>query len=419
MNELQIYILKVSLLLSGVYLIYLLILQRLTFYTINRWYLLLYTVAAFLTPLVKFNIFWGQESMITPELENWLPYTGAHPENNSVASITHATTTQQIFLLIIASGIVVMIVRFVLILFSFYQIKKTAAPDEVNGIKILQVNKPIAPFSFGHSIFINLSLYPENELKEILHHEMVHVKQLHTADIILGEIICILNWFNPFAWLLKKAMRQNLEFIADEKVLQNGVNKKMYQYFLLKVTSSNRYALAAPFNYSSLKKRIVMMNKSKSRKLEFCKLFLLLPATLLMLMAFSSKAQQSNQDLPSNIKSLDIKYNKASVHLKDGGKENYNLNVASEKIAFEAKYGTVPVAPPKHVPYPRMNPTVKKAPDVRNISVTKYNKAIVYLKNGGKEEYDLNIVLQKSTFETKYGKLPTPPPEPPAPPVGL
>ncbi len=417
MQSLVVYFVKLSLLLTVMYLFYYLFLQRLTYYTINRWYLLVYPVAAFAIPLIKFNHSWNQESIVASGITNWIPATDTSPLINNARLTAPGITPADGILLIITAGIVFMLVRFAILLRSFYRVKKMAIPTRVNGLKVFQVNKNITPFSFGGAIFINQHQHSTSELQEILRHEMVHVKQLHSVDIILGEIICLLNWFNPFAWLLKKAIHQNLEFIVDQKVLQHGVNKKKYQFLLLKVTGGDSYALAAPFNYSSLKKRIVMMNKSKSPKLELCKLFLLLPATLLMLMAFSSKAQQTNQDLSSNIKSLDIKNNKAVIRLKDGGKENYDLTVVSEKNAFEAKYGKVPVAPPKHVPFTAMKPTVVKAPGVKNISVTKENKATVYLKNGGKEDYDLNIAVQKSAFTNKYGNLPSPPSAPPAPPA--
>src|SRR4029453_17672904 len=91
-----------------------------------------------------------------------------------------------------------------------------------------------------------------------------HVKQRHSIDIIWGEILCMLNWYNPFAWLLKSAIRQNLEFIADNKVMEHGIDKKEYQYLLLKVIGNNQFSIAPKFNFSSLKKRIAMMNKMKT-----------------------------------------------------------------------------------------------------------------------------------------------------------
>jgi beta-lactamase regulating signal transducer with metallopeptidase domain len=81
------------------------------------------------------------------------------------------------------------------------------------------VQADIIPFSFGNSIFINKQLHSLDELREIVRHEFVHVKQKHSMDILWSELLCIACWYNPFSWLLKRSIRQNLEFIADSKVL--------------------------------------------------------------------------------------------------------------------------------------------------------------------------------------------------------
>jgi beta-lactamase regulating signal transducer with metallopeptidase domain len=94
----------------------------------------------------------------------------------------------------------------------------------------------------------------------------VHVRQKHTVDILLAELLTIVNWYNPFVWLIRYSIRQNLEFIADCEVLKKGLDKKSYQYHLLSVMGQVEYKLANNFNFSSLKKRIVMMNKLRSAR---------------------------------------------------------------------------------------------------------------------------------------------------------
>lgn len=115
------------------------------------------------------------------------------------------------------------------------------------------------------------------------------MKQNHTLDILVGELLCIINWFNPFAWLIRHSIRQNLEFIADDFVLKNGLDKKTYQYHLLKVVGTPQYRIANNFNFSSLKKRIVMMNKLKSAKLHLIKFLFVLPLIAVLLVAFRDK----------------------------------------------------------------------------------------------------------------------------------
>ena len=114
----------------------------------------------------------------------------------------------------------------------------------------------------------------------------MHIRQRHTIDILVAEFICIGNWYNPFAWAIRHAIRQNLEFIADQKVLDNGIDRKGYQYHLLKVAGHPAYALANNFNFSSLKKRIIMMNKVRSTRLHLLKFAFILPLVAVLLVAF-------------------------------------------------------------------------------------------------------------------------------------
>jgi hypothetical protein len=154
------------------------------------------------------------------------------------------------------------------------------------AVRIYQVDRKITPFSFGNAIFINPRLHTEKEWEEIVLHEYVHIRQRHTLDILLAEAITIVNWYNPFAWALRHSIRQNLEFIADQQVLDKGVDKKEYQYHLLKVMGHPPYRLANNFNFTSLKKRIIMMNKIRTARVQLLRLLFWLPLLAVILLAF-------------------------------------------------------------------------------------------------------------------------------------
>ena len=102
-------------------------------------------------------------------------------------------------------------------------------------------------------------------MEQIIAHEKVHANQYHSIDILLTQLACVVLWFNPFIWLYNKDLKQNLEFSADHDTVNNAVCKKAYQYTLLK-TSVPTYQLALSNNFynSLIKKRIVMLQKSKS-----------------------------------------------------------------------------------------------------------------------------------------------------------
>ena len=107
-------------------------------------------------------------------------------------------------------------------------------------------------------------MHNENELNTILTHEQIHVKQWHTLDIILAELSVVFYWFNPGIWLMKRAVKENLEFITDEKILKRGMDKKAYQYSLLDVGNIvPAIEIVNNFNLSDLKKRIKMMNAKR------------------------------------------------------------------------------------------------------------------------------------------------------------
>ncbi|HEY4337397.1 MAG TPA: M56 family metallopeptidase, partial [Puia sp.] len=183
-----------------------------------------------------------------------------------------------------------LLIRTLLRGYSLARIKKQARLlSSDKGIRIYEVDRPITPFSFGNTIYINPNLHTEKEWKEIILHEYVHIRQHHTLDILLAELVTILNWYNPFAWALRHSIRQNLEFIADQQVLDKGVDKKEYQYHLLSVMGHPGYRLANNFNFSSLKKRIVMMNKIRSARLHLLRFLFLLPLLAVILLAFRGR----------------------------------------------------------------------------------------------------------------------------------
>ena len=109
--------------------------------------------------------------------------------------------------------------------------------------------------------------------------------------MLLGEILCIFFWFNPVVWLLRKEIRQNLEFLADEQVVNSGYNRKNYQYHLLRLShQSTAVPIVNNFNVSQLKKRIIMMNKKKTSRIGLLKYAFLLPVTGLLILAGNARA---------------------------------------------------------------------------------------------------------------------------------
>lgn len=277
------YLLRLSICFAIMYLFYAIVLRRLTFYNHNRWYLLGYSVLCFIIPLVHFAS--DDTGIIYSNVVQMIPVVTV-----SEVAGTHAASAFDVYQLlgyIFVIGIAVMLARLLMQLLAYKKLTSNATIiSSIDTVKLYQINREIVPFSFGNAIFINQDLHDEAGLKEILQHEFVHVKQKHTLDILWGEILCILNWYNPFVWLIRRAIRENLEFIADDKVIQTGIEKHEYQYLLLRVMGNNNFSIANNFNFSSLKKRIAMMNKIKTAKIHLLKFLFLIPLLGVLLVSF-------------------------------------------------------------------------------------------------------------------------------------
>ena len=158
---------------------------------------------------------------------------------------------------------------------------------QIGNTNIHLLPKADGPFSFFHWIFIHPSSHTEEEFNEILTHEQTHARQWHSIDVIISELVCIFCWCNPFAWLMKREIRTNLEYMADARVLENGYDSKTYQYHLLGLSHQKAaVTIYNSFNVLPLKKRIKMMNKKRTKEIGRTKYLMFLPlAALLMIVS--------------------------------------------------------------------------------------------------------------------------------------
>lgn len=297
----MLYLIKLNIALAAIYLLYQLLYRRLTFYGYNRWYLLLYPAAALFIPLINISPILNAPSNAAQPIVGWMPTIDNYDSATFSGVVNMGAMVNKsydwslliICMVVIVSG--VLLLRLLLQLISLKAIKRNAVLlYSMNGVDIYSMSEAKAPFSFMRSIFINKDAYTTAETAEIIRHEMVHATQWHSIDILFSELLCIVNWFNPFVWMLRKMVRQNLEFLADNNVLQKGGDKKSYQYLLLKVVGQPSCRIANSFNLSNLKKRIVMMNKNNSTKMSVASFLFVVPLMLVLLLAFrGAQAQQT------------------------------------------------------------------------------------------------------------------------------
>jgi beta-lactamase regulating signal transducer with metallopeptidase domain len=304
------YLLKLSITLCVLYAFYRVVLRQLTFYQWNRFYLLVYSLIAFIIPLIDVSSWVSRQAMQQHQLITLVPVLNDFTQSQLIstgtkpvgAGLSTSGMAAEALMLLFLTGFFIMVIRLVLQYASLRRIRRKAVllTNEAD-INIFQTTEAGNPFSFGRCIYISRSAHTGEELQRMVQHEMVHVKQKHTVDVLIGEFLCVVNWFNPFAWLIRQAIRQNLEFIADNKVITRpGVDKKQYQYLLLKVAASPAYRIAHHFNFSHLKKRIAMMNKIKTAKAHVIKFLFVLPFLALVLVAFRKNlgSPESSKNLP-------------------------------------------------------------------------------------------------------------------------
>ncbi len=283
------YILKLSISFGIICLFFQVILKRLTFYNWNRFYLMGCTFMCFFIPLINIPAAVQRNDVLFYKAIEYIP--SIVPQHTIVSSLVVNEDVVSWFerdwlLLIFISGVILMMVRLLMQFISLRQMVRKSELISATGMKLYQVNSRIIPFTFGASVFINRQLHKESDLEKIIRHEFVHVRQKHSIDIIWAEVLCVFNWYNPFIWWLRSSIKQNLEYIADNIVLQEGTDKKQYQYLLLKVMGDHRFAVASSFNFSSLKKRITMMNKMKTASIHLLKFMFIIPLMAIMIMAF-------------------------------------------------------------------------------------------------------------------------------------
>ena len=314
MGTFLVYILKSAACLAVFYLFYKLLMSRDTFHRFNRFALLGVLVLSSLLPLVEASVNSPaavQETMLT--LEQLLLLADIQPEGESMAAATPSATVLWLraALLVYLTGIVFFIVRNLCSLARLGRLirqgKREALdsylPDrKEKNVRLVVHDHDIAPFSWMHWIVIARKDLEENG-REILIHELAHIRNRHSWDLLLADLCIFVQWFNPAAWLLKQELQNIHEYEADETVLREGVNARNYQMLLIKKAVGTRlYSMANSFNHSSLKKRITMMLKEKSNPWARAKYLYILPLAALAVTAFARPEVSAVADEISAVK---------------------------------------------------------------------------------------------------------------------
>ncbi len=277
-----------AIVLSLFYIVYVLFLRKDTLFEAKRHYFLSGILIALFLPFVKITQTIYKEAPVLENLavtNNFIAVTPS-PITESVAekSIDWTLVLLGVYLL----GMLVFLVRLGIQCYSLLRLIRSYPVTRKGKYRFVQVNEQLSPFSFFNYIVYNPEMHSQEELEMILQHEKVHVSQWHSLDILLGNFIQIAQWINPFSWLYKKSMAENLEFIADGKTVTQVASKTQYQLTMVKASSSwAAPSLTIQFYQSFIKKRIVMLNKQHSKKRNALKAMIILPLLALFLWSFN------------------------------------------------------------------------------------------------------------------------------------
>mgnify|MGYP002577359439 FL=1 len=283
------YFLKVNVAFVLFYAFYRLLFYKDTFFKLRRASLLAFFGLALLYPLLNIQDWVKEQEPMTEVIQI---YSAILPEMTVTPEVVVKTDWKGI--LLSASSymywgvMALLFVRFFIQLSSILLLAYRSRRTVIHGVPVYRLDKPAGPFSFFKMIFIHPESHSEKEIDEILTHECTHVFQWHSVDVMICELITVICWVNPFAWLLKREVRHNLEYLADNTVIQSGYDCKSYQYHLLGL--AHHYQAAATlynsFNVLHLKNRISMMNKKRSHGIGRTKYLIFIPlAAFLMLLS--------------------------------------------------------------------------------------------------------------------------------------
>jgi len=278
---------------------YYLVLRHLTFYTLNRIYLVAAIIFATIYPKINLSGFLEHHQQIAKPVQviilNW--QAPAKALIKPIAQPNYWLWAE----VVLWTGVVLFALRLLVQLYSLYKLYRSSTAATIHNHDVRVINSDTGPFSFWKSIYINPAKHEPSDLRSILLHEQIHVSEWHTLDVLLAELSTIFYWFNPGVWLMKKAVRENIEFITDRKILKNGTDSKQYQYSLVNVSfSAVPQGIVNHFNISTIKKRIIMMNAKRSSKFNLTRYAFLVPAVVALLLIFSiSKAALVKKSTPA------------------------------------------------------------------------------------------------------------------------
>ena len=412
-------LLKSSACLAILMLFYKIVLETLSHHHFKRFYLLAALLMSAIIPFITFIKYveptfdfgvYNPESMTTP------PYFPT--ELPTITEEQPNTFLPTLLWTVYAIGVIVFSTRFILNLFKISSKIKRHQKVKTNDFINVLIEKLAIPHTFFNYIFLNKSAFENDEIpQEVLLHEQAHARQKHSLDILFLEILQIIFWFNPLLYFIKKDIKLNHEFLADQQVLKSGYHPKTYQNLLLSFSSNQKeLALVNAINYMSIKKRLTIMNTQTSHRSKWLRSLLLLPVLALLLFSFSQTKEVEKTIEPKNeyneteklyARSIDIKVIKEGHYLVDGflaNKKNFVniLNQLHQDISKSEreKVINIHVDSPKEISDKEVWFIFNNVQDYGYHRIVAYNQEIIRSKGNTPFKLESEVGLQKNNKQT-------------------
>ena len=305
MENLLLYFVKANGLIILFYLMYVLFLRKETFFTSNRWYLISGLALSLILPLITFTkTIWIEPTPIPESYDEAIPIS-----YNTIEVPVQENPLDWSLILTTAYAVIsiLIVMKITLELASFFNKIRKHQKQKETDFTLIHSDTTENPFSFFHYIVINPNRFSKEEFQHILTHESIHVKQKHSIDVLLSKLFCAFFWANPIIWLYRKAMLQNLEFIADSETFQQIENKYEYQRTLLKVvTHQHDLSITNQFYQSLIKKRIVMLHTNQSNKRNVWKYATILPLLVGFMLLFQIETVAQVKENPKKAHAVKV-----------------------------------------------------------------------------------------------------------------
>ncbi|TKS56069.1 M56 family metallopeptidase [Mesohalobacter halotolerans] len=337
-----IYLLKASAVLCLFFSIYHVFLKRDTFHLFKRFYLIVGLFISAILPGLHYTKIVVREPA-SNVLNNTLVNTQiTSAEHSNLASSIKDILTFSWDEAILKFYFLVSLILLARLIFKYtkflFQIYKTPY-KKIDQHKVHIVEATINPFSFFNHIVMGQKDYASEKFDMIFTHEKVHIIQWHSIDILLSNLFCVLFWYNPFMWFYKQSIVQNLEYIADKQSIETLKDKLKYQYVLLSnsFSASDLQTIKTTFFQSSIKQRIMMLNKSNTSKIYALKSIIVLPILVAFFMSFQAKVvAQEKHKSKTNTRVANVKYSDDTKTITTDNNDNVtDSSYKSERIAVK------------------------------------------------------------------------------------